>query len=131
MVYDGDWLLSIRTGTHTSDLLWKIGIPVWESEVSPACYLHDTGFHMYHLNKLVKTIKGLITFFSIVTRASSELIDEDLQVLINQLRGILHRLRGIVEKSQLATSPHPTYCRQRRNRLIFPRPGEALRVITD
>ena len=27
----------------------------------------------------------------------------------------------------MSTSPYPTYCRQRRNRLIFPRPREALR----
>ena len=56
---------------------------------------------MYHLNKLVKTIEGIITFFGILTRASSKLIDEDLQVLLNQLRGILHRLRGVVEESYL------------------------------
>ena len=127
MVYDGDWLLLTRTGTCTCGLLQKISIPAWESEVSPTCYLRNTGFHMYHLNKLVKTIEGIITFFGILTRTSSELIDEDLQVLINQFRGILHRLRGVVEDSQLATSPHLIYCRQRRNRLIFPRPSEALR----
>ena len=127
MVYDGDWLLLTRTGTCTSGLLWKIGIPVRESEVSPTCYLCDIGFRMYHLNKLVKTIEGIITFFGIPTRASFELIDKDLQVLVNQLRGILHRLRGVVEDSQCATSPHPTYCRRIRNRLIFPRPSEAFR----
>ena len=61
---------------------------------------------MYHLNKLVNTIKGIIKFFGILTRASFELLDEDLQVLINQLRGTLHRLIGVVEESQLGTSPH-------------------------
>ena len=38
---------------------------------------------MYHLNKLVNTIKGIIKFFGILTRASSKLLDEDLQVLIS------------------------------------------------
>ena len=27
----------------------------------------------------------------------------------------------------MGTSPHPTYCRQRRNRLVFPRPSKVLR----
>ena len=27
----------------------------------------------------------------------------------------------------MGTSPHPTYCRRRRNRLIFPQPSEVLR----
>ena len=75
---------------------------------------------MIHLNKLVNTIKGIIKFFGVLARASSKLLDEDLQVLVNQLRGILHRLRRIVEESDVCTSPHLTYCRQRRNRLIFP-----------
>ena len=66
---------------------------------------------MYHLNKLVNTIEGVIKFFGVLTRASFELLDKDLQVLINQLRGILHRLKGVVKKSQVGTSPHPTYCR--------------------
>ena len=82
---------------------------------------------MVHLSKLVNTIEGIIKFFGVLTRASFELLDEDLQVFINQLRGILHRLRRIVEESQMGTSPHPTYCRRRRNRLIFPRPSEVLR----
>ena len=68
----------------------------------------------------INTIEGIIKFFGVLTRASLELLDEDLQVVINQLRGILHRLRRIVEESQVSTSPHPTYCRQRRYRLIFP-----------
>ena len=82
---------------------------------------------MIHLNKLVNTIEGIIKCFGELARASSELLDEDLQVLIDQLRGILHRLRGIVEESDVSTSPHLTYCRRRRNRLIFPQPREALR----
>ena len=81
---------------------------------------------MVHLSKLVNTIEGIIKFFGVLTRASFELLDEDLQVLINQLRGILHRLRRIVEESQVGTSPHPTYCRRRRNRLIFPQSSEVL-----
>ena len=104
-MYDSDWLLLTGTGTCTCGLLWKIGIPVRESKVSPTCYLHDTGFCMYHLNKLVNTVKGIIKFFGILTRTSFELLDEDLQVLINQLRGILHRLIGVVEESQWAP-PH-------------------------
>ena len=106
MVYNSDWLLLTGTGTCTSSLLWKIGIPARESKVSPTCYLRDKGFHMYHLNKLVNTIEGIIKFFGILTRASFKLLDEDLQVLINQLRGILHRLIGVVEESQLGTCPH-------------------------
>ena len=82
---------------------------------------------MVHLSKLVNTIKGIIKFFGVLTRASFKLLDEDLQVLINQLRGILHGLRRIVKESQVSTSPHPTYYRRRRNRLIFPRPSEVLR----
>ena len=66
---------------------------------------------MIHLNKLVNTIEAIIKFFGVLTSASSELLDEDLQVLINQLRGILHRLRRIVEENQVSTSPHLTYCR--------------------
>ena len=46
---------------------------------------------------------------------------------MNQLRGILLRLRGIVEESDGNVPPPLTYCRQRRNRLIFPQPREALR----
>ena len=120
MVHDGNWLLLTGTETCTSVLLQKVDISVRESKVSPTCYLHDTGFRMVHLSKLVNTIKGIIKFFGVLTRASFELLDEDLQILINQLRGILHRLRRIVEESQVGTSPHPTYCRQRRNRLVFP-----------
>ena len=127
MVYDGNWLLLTGTGTCTRVLLRKVGISVWESKVSPTCYLHDTGFHMVHLSKLVNTIKGIIKFFGVLTRASFELLDKDLQVLINQLRGILHRLRRIVEESQVGTSPHPTYCRRRRNSLISPQPSKMLR----
>ena len=82
---------------------------------------------MYHLSKLVNTIEGIIKFFGILRRASFKLLDDDSQVLINQLRGILHRLIGIVEESQVGTSPHLTYCRRRRNRLIFPRPSKVLR----
>ena len=126
-MHDGNWLLLTGTETCTSVLLQKVDISVRESKVSLTCYLHNTGFHMVHLSKLVNTIKGIIKFFGVLTRASFELLDEDLQVLINQLRGILHRLRGIVEESQVSTSPHPTYCRRRRNRLIFPRPSEVLR----
>ena len=75
---------------------------------------------MFHLKKLVNTIEGIIKYFGILARASSELLDEDLQVLVDQLRGILHRLRRIVEGSDMNTSPYLTYCRRRRNRLIFP-----------
>ena len=66
---------------------------------------------MVHLSKLVNTIEGIIKFFGVLTRSSFELLDEDLQVFINQLRGILHRLRRIVEESQVGTSPHLTNCR--------------------
>ena len=111
MVHDGNWLLLTGTETCTSVLLRKVNISAQESKVSPTCYLHDTGFHMVHLSKLVNTIEGIIKFFGVLTRASFKLLDEDLQVLINQLRGILHRLRRIVEESQVSTSPHPTYCR--------------------
>ena len=126
-MHDGNWLLLTGTETCTSVLLWKVDISVREGKVNPTCYLHDTGFRMVHLSKLVNTIEGIIKFFGVLTRASFELLDEDLQVLINQLRGILHRLRRIVEESQVSTFPHLTYCRQRRNRLIFPRPSKVLR----
>ena len=111
MVHDGNWLLLTGTETCTSVLLWKVDISAWESKVSPTCYLHDTGFCMVHLSKLVNTIEGIIKFLGVLTRASFELLDEDLQILINQLRGILHRLRRIVEESRVGTSPHLTYCR--------------------
>ena len=75
---------------------------------------------MIYLNKLVNTIEGIIKCFGILARASSKLLEEDLQVLVDQLRGILHRMRRIVEESDVSTSPHWTYCRQRRNNLIFP-----------
>ena len=127
VVHNGNWLLLTGTGTCTSVLLQKVSISVWEGKVSPTCYLCDTGFRMVHLSKLVNTIEGIIKFFGVLTRASFELLDKDLQVLINQLRGILHRLRRTVEESQVGTSPHPTYCRRRRNRLIFSRPSEVLR----
>ena len=127
MVHNGNWLLLTGTGTCTSVLLRKVDISVQESKVSPTCYLHDTGFHMVHLSRLVNTIEGIIKLFGVLTRASFEILDEDLQVLINQLRGILHRLRRIMEERQVSTSPHPTYCRQRRNRLILPRPCKVLR----
>ena len=112
-MHDGNWLLLTGTETGTSVLLWKVNISAWESKVSPTCYLHDKGFRMVHLSKLVNTIEGIIKFFGVLTRAGAlqELLDKDLQVLINQLRGILHRLRRIVEESQVGTSPHPTYCR--------------------
>ena len=103
-MHDGNWLLLTGTETCTSVLLWKVDISVWESKVSSPCYLRDTGFRMVHLSKLVNTIEGIIKFFGVLTRASFELLDEDLQVLINQLRGILHRLRRIVEESQVGTS---------------------------
>ena len=109
-MHDSNWLLLTGTETCTSVLLWKVDISVRESKVSPTCYLHDTGFHMVHLSKLVNTIEGIIKFFGVLTRASFELLDKDLQVLINQLRGILHKLRRIVEESQVSTSPHLTYC---------------------
>ena len=111
MVHDSNWLLFTGTETCTSVLPRKVDISVWESKVSPTCYLRDTVFHMFHLSKLVNTIKGIIKFLGVLTRASFELLDKDLQVLINQLRGILHRLRRIVEESQVSTSPHLTYCR--------------------
>ena len=120
MVHDGNWLLLTEIGTCTSVLLWNVDISARESKVMSTCYLRDTGFHMFHLKKLVNTIEGIIKCFGILARASSELLDEDLQVLVDQLRGILHRLRRIVEGSDVNTSPYPTYCRQRRNRLIFP-----------
>ena len=66
---------------------------------------------MFHLNELVSTIKGIIKYFSILARASSELLDKDLQVLMDQLRGILIRLRGIVEEGDISASPPLTYCR--------------------
>ena len=125
---DGNWLLLSKIGTCTSVLLWNLDVSVQESKVSPTCYLRDTGFCMIHLKKLVKTIKGIIKYFGILARASSELLDEELQVLVDQLRGILHRLRRIVKESDVNTSPYTSpYCRRRRNRLIFPRPREALR----
>ena len=86
----------------------------------------STGFRMFHLNKLVNTIKGIIKYFGILARASSKLLDEDLQVLVDQLRSILLKLREIVEKDNMSITPPPTYCRQRRNSLIFPQPKEAL-----
>ena len=46
---------------------------------------------------------------------------------MDQLRGILLRLRGIVEEGDVSISPPPTYCKRRRNRLIFPQPREVLR----
>ena len=82
---------------------------------------------MIHLNKLANTIEGIIKCFGILARASSELLDEDLQVLVDQLRGILLRLRGIVEEGDSGTSPLLTYCRQRRNRLIFPQPRKTIK----
>ena len=75
---------------------------------------------MMHHNKPVNTIEGIIKCFGILARASSKLLGKDLQVLVDQLRGILHRLRRIVEESGVSTSPYLTYCRRRRNRLIFP-----------
>ena len=120
MVHDGNWLLLTKTGTCSSVVLRKVDISVQESKVSPTCYLRDTGFRMIHLNKLVNTIEGIIKCFGVLARASCELLDEDLQVLVDQLRRILHRLKGIVEESDMSISPHLTYCRQRRNRLIFP-----------
>ena len=75
---------------------------------------------MIHLNKLVNTIEGIIKCFGILARASSKLSEEDLQVLVDQLRGILLRLKGIVGEGDSGTSPLPTYCRRKRNRLIFP-----------
>ena len=127
VVHDGNWLLLIEIGTCTGVLLWNVDISAWESKVSPSCYLRDTGFRMIHLKKLVNTIEGIIKCFGILARAFSKLLDKDLQVLVDQLRGILHRLRRIVEESDVNTSPYPTYCRWRRNRLIFPWPRETLR----
>ena len=127
MVHDSNWLLLTEIGTCTGVLLWNVDISVRESKVSSTCYLRDTGFRMIHLKKLVNTIEGIIKCFGTLARASSKLLDEDLQVLVDQLRGILHRLRRIVEESDVNTSPYPTYCRRRRNRLIFPRPEETLR----
>ena len=66
---------------------------------------------MFHLNKLVNTIERIINYFGILARASSELLDEDLQVLMDQLRGILLRLRRIVEEGEVSVSPPLTYCR--------------------
>ena len=126
-MHDGNWLPLAEIGTCTSILLWNVNISVRESKVSSTCYLQDTGFRMFHPKKLVNTIEGIIKCFGILARASSELLDEDLQVLIDQLKGILHRLRRIVEGSDVNTSPYPTFCRRRRNRLIFPRPRETLR----
>ena len=126
-MHDGNWLLLTKIGTCTSVLLWNVDISAWESKVSSTCYLRDTGFCMFHLKKLVNTIEGIIKCFGILARASSELLDKDLQVLVDQLRGNLHRLRRIVEGSDVNTSPYQTYCRRRRNRLIFPRPREMLR----
>ena len=111
MVHDGNWLLLTKIGTCTSVLLRNVDISAWESKVSSTCDLRDTGFRMFHLKKLVNTIKRIIKCFGILARASSELLDEDLQVLVDQLRGILHRLRRIVEGSDVNTSPCLTYCR--------------------
>ena len=111
MAHDGNWLLLNETGTCTSLLLWNINISAREDKVSPTCCLRSTGFRMFHLNKLVKTIKGIIKHFGILARASSELLDDNLQVFIDQLRGILLRLRGIVEEGDVSVSPPPTYCR--------------------
>ena len=127
MVQDGNWVLLSETGICTSSLLRNIDISVWEGEVSPACCLQSTGFCMYRLNKLVNTIEGIIKCFGILAKVSSELLDSNLQVLVDQLRGILLRLRGIMEEGDVSVPPSPTYGRRRRNRLIFPQPREALR----
>ena len=111
MVHDGNWLLLNKTGICTSLLLWNIDISAWEDKVSPTCCLPSTGFRMFHLNKLVNTIVGIITYFGILARASSKLSDIDLQVLVDQLRGILLKLRGIVEEGNTSVSLPPTYCR--------------------
>ena len=127
VVHDSNWLLLIEIATCTGVLLRNINISARESKVSPTCYLQDTGFHMIHHKKLVNTIEGIIKCFGILARASNKLLDEDLEVLVDQLRGILHRLRRIVEESDVNTSPYLTYCRWRRNRLIFPQPRETWR----
>ena len=127
VVHDGNWLLLTEIGTCTGILLQNVDISAQESKVSLTCYLQDTGFRMIHLKKLVNTIEGIIKCFGILAKASSELLDKDLQVLVDQLRDILHGLRRIVEESDVNTSPYLTYCRQRRNRLIFPQPRETLR----
>ena len=66
---------------------------------------------MFQLNKLVNTIEGTIKYFGILARASSELLDKELQVLVHQLTGILLKLRGIVKEGDVSASPLPTYCR--------------------
>ena len=81
---------------------------------------------MFHLNKLVNTIKGIIKCFGILARASSNLLDDNLQVLVDQLGGILLRLGEIVEEGDVSILPPLTYCRRRRNRLIFPHPRGVL-----
>ena len=73
MVHNGNWLLLNETGTCTSLLLRNIEISVREDKISPTCCLRSTGFHMFHLNKLVNTIEGIIKYFDILARASSEL----------------------------------------------------------
>ena len=110
-MHDGNWLLLTEIGTCTGVLLQNVNISAQESKVSSTCYLRDTGFLMFHLQKLVNTIEGIIKCFGILARASSKLLDKDLQVLVDQLRGILHRLRRIVEESDENTPPYPTYCR--------------------
>ena len=77
MVHDSNWLLLNETGTCASLLLQNIDISAWEDKVSPTCCLQSTGFHMFHLNKLVNTIEGIIKYFDILARASSELLDKD------------------------------------------------------
>ena len=75
---------------------------------------------MSHLYKLLKTIEEVIEFLDILTRESFEALDVDLKIVINQLKGILDRLSSIVEEGKTGTSPHLTYCKQRRNRLVSP-----------
>ena len=111
MAHDGNWFLLNETETCTSLLLQNIDISAQEDKVSPTCYLRSTGFRMFHLNKLVNTIEGIIKHFGILARASSELLDDDLRVLVDQLRGILLRLRGIVEEGNMSIPPPLTYCR--------------------
>ena len=126
MAHDGNWLLLNGTETYMSLSLWNFDISAQEDKVSPSCHLRNTGFCMFHLNKFVNTIKGIIKCFGILARASSKLLDNDLQVIIDQLGGILLRLGEIVEEGDLSIPPPLTYCRQRRDRLIFPHPREAL-----
>ena len=73
------------------------------------------------LHALLKAIKEVIVFLSVLTMESWAALGVDSLILVAQLQGILDRLDGLLEDTSSESVTPNMYCRRRQYRLEFPR----------